>query len=487
MKNADFAGNVGSHVRTQAKLQERTGLNMKTTWKLIRRFARILLLSVTALIAINLILFIVLTYNSVSNAGGWTDTEELGRQLTEDGSGELVLSKEGQEILEKRNAWAILIEDGTGNVIWHSDKLPGEIPLHYSAADISRGTQGYIQDYPTTSAARGEDLVIMGHPKTMYWKQMKNTWDYRMIANTPVFFLIFLTVNFCLILLIYIAATSGILRSVKPIINGIEALPEGEEVYIKEKGLFCGLAVSINRVSEQLRMQERALKKKENARADWISGVSHDIRTPLSMVMGYAGQLEEDAALPEEARKKAGIIRLQSIRMKNLVNDLNLASRLEYQMQPMKPEEINLVAVVRQAVVDFMNLDTEGKYDIRWLTQEGLTDCRMKGDKGLILRAVNNILINAQVHNPEGCRICVTVSKEGCPGILIEDNGIGVTQKQLEQLKSKPHYMMSDGSTSEQRHGLGLLIVRRIVEAHHGEIRFDHGSEGGFAVELRFP
>ena len=62
--------------------------------------------------------------------------------------------------------------------------------------------------------------------------------------------------------------------------------------------------------------------------------VSHDIRTPLSMVMGYAGQIEDNESLPESERKKARIIRQQSTKMKNLINDLNLASKLEYNMQP---------------------------------------------------------------------------------------------------------------------------------------------------------
>lgn len=91
------------------------------------------------------------------------------------------------------------------------------------------------------------------------------------------------------------------------------------------------------------------MQKKETARANWISGVSHDIRTPLSMVMGYAGQIEENEALPEADRKKARIIRQQSIKMKNLINDLNLASKLEYNMQPINPVPVNLVAVAGRA------------------------------------------------------------------------------------------------------------------------------------------
>ena len=75
--------------------------------------------------------------------------------------------------------------------------------------------------------------------------------------------------------------------------------------------------------------------------------------------MGYAGQLESDKRLPEDGRKKVAVIVKQSERMKNLINDLNLASKLEYNMQPLSPERQNLIAVIRQVVVDFINMNID--------------------------------------------------------------------------------------------------------------------------------
>lgn len=459
---------------------------IRSTWKLIKRFTITIILSLFFLLFLNLLLLFSTTYNERSN-GGWTATQEVAAELTESDTGEFILSQRGKEILTERGAWAILVQDGTGEVIWHSENLPEDIPLHYTAAELADAAMGYIADYPTTYSEWGGDILILGHPKTMYWKLLKNTFDYQMIANVPRTLLLVFGINLAAVFLIYMIVTSGVLRAVRPIVSGIEALSENEEIYIKEKGLLCDLAAAVNRVSERLKIQERALQKKEAARANWIAGVSHDIRTPLSMVMGYAGQLEEDPGLSEESRKKAGIIRLQSVKMKNLVNDLNLASKLEYNMQPFHMEKVNLVAVTRQAVVDVMNLDLEEKYPIVWDTAEELSTCMIRGDKDLIRRAVNNLLTNAQVHNPVGCMISAEVWQDaGKAWIRIEDDGVGVTEEQLVKLKNTPHYMMSDGSTTEQRHGLGLMIVRQIVEAHHGEVVFEHGKNGGFAVEMSF-
>ena len=331
-------------------------------------------------------------------------------------------------------------------------------------------------------------MLLLGCPKTAYWKLLHNTFDYKLIANAPKIFLAFLVCNLLFLTLVYMAAVSGILRSVGPIVKGIKSLGEKEEVYVREKGLLSDMAVSINRTSQKLKTQEYSLKKKDTARANWIAGVSHDIRTPLSMVLGYASQLEEDPELSKEAKRKAEIIRRQSLRMKNLINDLNLASKLEYQVQPVNSRKLNAVSMVRRIAVDFLNLDLKEQYPIEWVTDGTPAVCMIQGDERLLKRAVSNLLFNCQVHNPEGCAIRIGVQKEGgncC--ITVSDNGAGVSEEKLESIKNAPHYMVCDTNTGEQRHGLGLLIVRQIMQAHQGEMELSRSSEGGFQVKLSLP
>lgn len=462
----------------------------KSILKLVSRFVMIIVCSLLVLFVLNICLFIGVSFQGMASGGGWQATEELTAELQENGDGTYFVSERGKQILAERDAWAVLVQDGTGDVVWCSENLPAEIPLHYTAAQISADTLGYIEDYPTTTAARENDLLIMGHPKETYWKSMWNTYDLSLIKNLPRNAVMIFLVNLLVVFLIYAFSTSGIVRYIRPLIRGIEALPE-ERVYVREKGLFTDLAHSVNEASEKLKIQEQELKKKERARANWISGVSHDIRTPLSMVMGYAAQMEDDAELPDEARKRAQMIRLQSVKMKNLVNDLNLASKLEYQMQPLHMERISLAAVVRQTVAEFANLDFEEKYPICFEAKEGSGRGMIRGDKDLLCRAIGNILTNSQVHNPDGCGIMVeTDAGDGAFVIRLEDDGIGIGEEELQKLQSTPHYMMSDGGVEEPRHGLGLLIVRQIVVAHGGTVLLDHGRQeekGGFAVEMHFP
>ena len=74
-------------------------------------------------------------------------------------------------------------------------------------SDISQATRGYIADYPTTTGACGDDLVILGYPRTAYWKLMWNTFDYEMIASLPRTLLIFFMANCALVFLIYMAVS----------------------------------------------------------------------------------------------------------------------------------------------------------------------------------------------------------------------------------------------------------------------------------------
>lgn len=460
---------------------------MKSVLKLIRRFVGIMLLSSALLIIINFILLFIITVRQATNSQPWQTAKEVADNLFQNDN-EYILPENLALELKKTDTWAIFIDNTTMNVVWHTDDLPETIPMSYSISDIAGLTRGYIDGYPTFTGEAENGLVVLGYPKDSFWKHMWPSWDYHLIANLPKTFLTVLAINVTLIFLIYAAANSRLLKSVKPIVSGIQSLPAEEDVHIKEKGLLSELAANINKTSEILQSQRRQLRKKETARANWIAGVSHDIRTPLSMVMGYASQLESDDRLPEDDRKKASVIVSKSRQMKNLINDLNLASKLEYNMQPINPARQNLVAVVRQVVVDFINTDIDDKHPIEWETDEDLKVCFADIDEDLMKRAVSNLIQNCINHNEQGCHIFVRVmTGEDTCMVVVADDGRGATDEQIKKLNHSPHYMICDENTSEQRHGLGLLIVKQIVTAHGGVTEIGHSSYDGFSVTLILP
>ncbi|WP_042678393.1 sensor histidine kinase [Anaerosalibacter massiliensis] len=460
---------------------------MKSIPKLIRRFIGILLLSSFLLIVFNFIAIAVIGYSQTASGSPWKTATDTAKALSKS-KNSYILSESLSKELNSNNTWAILVDNNTKNVIWHTENLPNEIPTEYSLSDISMLTRGYIKGYPTFTGEHQDGLVVLGFPKTSYWKHMYNSWDYWFIANFFKILLLVLGGNIFVIFVIYMIANTRLLKSVNPILNGIRNLPLEKQIHVKEKGVLSEIAASINKTSEILETKDYQLKRKETARANWIAGVSHDIRTPLSMIMGYAGQLESHAHLADEERQKAAVIRRQSERIKNLINDLNLTSKLEYNMQPVNLENINIVSIIRQVVVDFMNMDISEQYPIEWITDDHINTCFVNGDKGLLKRAITNIIQNSINHNENGCNIYITlVEKDNKYEIQIDDDGIGATDKQIEKLNNTPHYMVCDENTTEQRHGLGLLIVKQIMSAHHGSVTVGHSSYGGFSVTLTLP
>lgn len=457
---------------------------MKNALKLLRRMVLGLLGVMILLPIVNLVILFVTLWDVGGNGGPYSLAEETAAGLTKDSYG-YHLAGDAQAALEEQGAWAVLI-DPSGTVVWQTDNLPPQIPKTYSLADVARLTRGYVDDYPTFPAENENGLVVLGFPKESYWKHMYPAWDYRLISKSiPVAGLAIL-INVGVIILIYVITDMKILRSVGPIMEGIQRLSEGKEVRLKKKGMLADIAESVNRTSQILEEKDRKLKKKETARANWIAGVSHDIRTPLSMVLGYAGQLKDSENLNEEEHRKAEVICRQGQRMKNLINDLNLASKLEYNMQPLHEEKTGAVSLVRQVVVDYMNTEPEGQYAICWMTREDLGPCMIQADPALLKRAVGNLIQNSVNHNPEGCTIYVTVDRqENICQIRVEDDGVGISEEELKRLDNMPHYMLCDENVTGQRHGLGLLIVRQIVYVHHGEFEIGRSSHGGFRAEIR--
>ena len=460
---------------------------MKNILKLIRRFVITIILSIFLLLFLNIFLFEFIFFKYSTDDSPSDKTFEIAKMIKFKDRKYFLPDKEISN-LKKQNIWAIVIDNDSKKVIWQTENLPGEIPKEYSVFDIALFSHAYIKGYPVFTTKIRNDLLVLGYPKDSYWKYSTATWNYRLIQNVPNFFLTFLISNIFFVFLIYIFSNSKLLKSVNPIIKGIQDLPKDNPVNIDEKGVLSELAKSINKTSEILQNQREQLRNKDTARANWIAGVSHDIRTPLSMIMGYASQLKTSSNLSEEMAKKLSVILKQSERIKNLINDLNLASKLEYNMQPFEKKKENAVAVVRQVIVDFLNMDIDEKFPIEWKTKSEFVSCFVNVDKNLIKRALANLIQNSINHNENGCTIYVSVKEDEKNCIIcVEDNGIGVSDEELEKLNNTPHYMVCDKNTTEQQHGLGLLIVKQIMDVHNGQVEMKHSEYGGFKVVLQIP
>lgn len=459
---------------------------MRNILKLIQRFTGIIIISIFLLLILNIVLYSFLVSKKLKNIFPEKITHKISKNLTFQDNKYSLPDNDLSE-LKKQNVWAILIDDKTKKVIWHTDNLPDDIPREYTISDIAIFSHGYLKNYPVFSSKKDNSIFVAGFPKTSYWRYTVTT-KIDTIRNLPFSILKVLIINLLFLFFIYMVINSKLLNSLKPLIKGIKNLSDDIPVNIKEKGILSELSKNINKTSLILQNRKEMLQNKETARANWIAGVSHDIRTPLSMIIGYADQLKASKNMTDENNRKLSIILKQSNRIKSLVNDLNLASKLEYNMQPINRKAENAVSIARQVAVNFLNMNIDEKYPIIWDTEENLNSCLINVDKDLIKRALENLIQNSINHNENGCKIYISVKeKENSCIISIEDDGTGISDTQIQKLNTTAHYMLCDTNTKEQRHGLGLLIVKQILEVHNGEMMINHSNYGGFKVDLIIP
>lgn len=394
------------------------------------------------------------------------------------------LESQAQRLLQQNDAWAMLI-DAAGHVVW-SYMLPEEIPEAYSLTDVARFTKGYLLDFPVFVWAHDEGLVVMGYPKNSLAKYqyiLATHW----VSDLPLRMASLVMVNIVLALFLSLLIGYRLIRSIKPLIQGIQSLAEDRETFVEPKGILRNLAQHINRTSALLQQRNESLQSRDEARSNWIAGISHDIRTPLSMVLGYASELEENSHIPTEQRHHAAIIRQQAEKLRALVSDLNLVSMLEYEMQPLNKRPIRLSVLARQIASEFLNngLDEGYTLDVE-ISDEG---AQVNGDERLLSRAITNLIQNSINHNPDGCLIrlqtAFNADHKTC-SFIVADNGKGISENEFFDLLELPYSSKRRG-TRYNGHGLGLPMVERIARAHQGRLILSGDLGKGVRAEIVLP
>lgn len=416
----------------------------------------------TILMIINFLSFAIVGSDISPMSGGQT---ELLNSITEQ------LESGNEEVELPDGYWCILINEN-GNVVWEQDK-PTEVPDTYTINDIARMTRWFLNDYPVYTRTEDYGLIVMGKPKNAvgkYEMEYSMSW-FDSLPQRIIYVLLF-----NLFLAAVLACTFGmnLYRRICELTKSISNLRAEKPVKLKERGIFKDTYRNINITSSVIARKNEALSIRENARRNWISGISHDIRTPLSVITGYAQTLSENTELSESNKQRAAVIVSNSMKIKKLIEDLNLISSMEYDMQPSKRQPIKICPLIRLVTAEILNNGLPDIFSIELnLKSENAT---IMGDENLLERAVFNIMNNAVTHNKNGCTIIINeFEKNGCIIVEIRDNGSGVPDSAIENIKTIP----------KTTHGIGLPMAYRIVSVHGGV--FEAHNDNGFCVAMSFP
>ncbi len=452
---------------------------MKDLIKIYRRYIFTVILVATLVIAVNIVLyfaFLISHYYYKTQEAYWEwRIPAIAEALTPEG-GSYTLPEEALQRLDAEYAFAMLLNE-QGEVIW-SYHLPDDVPLSYSLSDVAAMTRWYLKDYPVKVWKHPDGLFVLASPKDSLWKQSIQI-ETPVIAHAPACLGGILLFNLALILLLSLFFGHRFYLSLKSLANGIENLTGREPLALPERGNTASLARKLNEASSVLSQQRTALEKRDNARTSWIAGVSHDIRTPLSLIMGHADNLEQSTELGAAYKKEAAAIRDNSLQIKKLIEDLNLTSKLEYNSYPLRLSEYAPAALIRELAAFYMNNDLAQAYPFEIEIAPELEGLTLTGDKELLFRAFRNLTDNSIRHNPLGCTICIqSFLSKGQLQIRFSDTGKGIPLTVIKTLyrqnASSPHVM-------------GLRVVKQILEAHGGQVEFEVQKNTCRTVRLLMP
>lgn len=451
---------------------------MKAFGKYISRYFAAFIIFIFFLLLANLLVFGLTFYKVVFGEYGPSSPANMLETVNADAS-IYGISQETALELDSHQIWAMCL-DPEGNRVW-SVSLPEEIPEHFTVQEVAAFSRGYLLDYPVFVRVADYGLLVLGYPQGSFMKITGNYFPLQTVKLLPLFVAGVLTMDIVLLFCAYCLSRQRIMKSTAPIMASIKDLSSGKPVDLSVRGELSEVADSVNQASH-------ILSRQNEARANWISGVSHDIRTPLSMIMGYAQRIAGDNTASDHVRQEAEIIQGQSAVIRDLVQDLNLVSQLEYEMQPLHKKPVRLSKLLRSCAAELLNTGLPERYSIEVEIDPAAEAMTLDCDDRLMIRAINNLVQNSIRHNPDGCDIVLSLAcaSEGI-SLSVSDNGAGLSNEKLKELREKPHYMESTDDRLDLRHGLGLILVRQIVEAHKGTIVIDGEEQKGCKAALVFP
>ena len=221
----------------------------------------------------------------------------------------------------------------------------------------------------------------------------------------------------------------------------------------------------------------------ETLKTDFISNVSHEIKTPIGVIQNYAQLLQSDALTEQQRREYPETIYDAATRLNTLISNILKLSRLENQQVGLSTQTFDLSGQVAECLLGFEPVWEEKQIEIVPAIEDGVT---VDSDRELLSIVWNNLLSNAFKFTEPGGTVGVSLKNEGgCAVISVRDTGCGMTEETVRHIFDK--FYQGDTSHATRGNGLGLALVKRILDMTGGEVRVMSapGEGSTFTVTLR--
>jgi len=371
--------------------------------------------------------------------------------------------------IDKNVRITLVAKDGT--VIADSQESVNKLGNHLNRQEIQQAIKNGEATVTRHSDTQGKKIYYFA-------KQLDNGNVLRVSTEAKSigkFFSDYIIYIFLCIIVVIVAAvfvSMGITKSiVKPITQLGQSLDNIDKFKSDEE-----LKPLVNALLQQKKKQKMLDKQKKQ----FTANVSHELKTPLTSIAGYAELIETGMAKPEDIKPFAGVIRKQALRLVNLSEDIIQLSQLEESDdEDMSFESVNLYEIA-QRCVEALNINAINKCVTLNLTGE---ECYIRGKAQLVEELVYNLCDNAIRYNKENGNVTVTVTPlEKGASVSVKDTGIGIPKKYQERIFERFFRVDKSRSKATGGTGLGLAIVKHITQLHDAKLEIS--SEEGKGTEI---
>ncbi len=226
------------------------------------------------------------------------------------------------------------------------------------------------------------------------------------------------------------------------------------------------------------------IEKTDAMRRDFVANVSHELKTPLTVLAGFLETVSELDLNEEERDRYLEMMSVQTGRMKTLVEDLLTLAKLEGNPEPPISQVVNMPNMLARLKLDAEGL-SQGKHQISF---DQNSDKNILGDDLELYSAFSNLVSNAVRYTPEGGKVCVTWAQIGEEiELCVSDTGPGIAAEHIPRLTERFYRVDRSRSRETGGTGLGMAIVKHVINRHHGELKIESTVGVGSRFCLVFP
>ena len=292
-----------------------------------------------------------------------------------------------------------------------------------------------------------------------------------------------------LLLMYFILISHSFVTYVREIISGIERMKNGdftEEIPVRGEDEFSEIADSINEMSRNLSQNMESQKAAERTKDELITNVAHDLRTPLTSILGYLDLLTQGDFLTDDQRQKyLSIVSNKARQLETLVKDLFDYTRYDKDKVKIKKEILDLNLFMPQIVDEFYPSFVDNQLECRSDFYDGALN--IEGNGELLARAIGNLMSNAIKYGAEGKLVEVKTGRmDKMAFVAVINYGKIIPEEDLDKIFDKFYRVESSRSLKTGGTGLGLAIAKNIVTLHDGKI-WATSDESGTRFQIELP